>query len=85
MRPALASAPANPPSGTAAPTGQQRRLGPFRPWERFFVHYPLDGGREHMATSAERMRALRDRARRGLRRFTITVNADDLRVIAEHG
>jgi hypothetical protein len=38
-----------------------------------------------MATAAERMRALRDRARRGLRRFTITVNADDLRVIAEHG
>jgi hypothetical protein len=38
-----------------------------------------------MATSAERMRALRERERRGLRRFTISVSADDLRVIAEHG
>ena len=38
-----------------------------------------------MATSAERMRALRERERRGLRRFTIGVSADDLRVIAEHG
>ena len=38
-----------------------------------------------MATSAERMRALRERTRRGIRRFTISVTADDLRVIAEHG
>ena len=38
-----------------------------------------------MATSTERMRALRERARRGIRRFTISVTADDLRVIAEHG
>ena len=40
-----------------------------------------------MATSAERMRALRERQRerRGLRRFTIGVSEDDLRVIAEHG
>jgi len=40
-----------------------------------------------MATSAERMRALlkRERERRGLRRFTIRVSDDDLRVIAEHG
>jgi hypothetical protein len=37
-----------------------------------------------MATSAERMRALRERERRGLRRFTIGVSGD-LRVIAEHG
>jgi hypothetical protein len=36
-----------------------------------------------MATSAERMRALRER--RGLRRFTIGVSEDDLRVIAEQG
>jgi hypothetical protein len=38
-----------------------------------------------MATSAERMRALREgeRERRGLRRFT--VSEDDLVVIAEHG
>jgi hypothetical protein len=38
-----------------------------------------------MATSAERMRALRERERRGLRRFTIDVSEDDLRVIAGHG
>jgi hypothetical protein len=38
-----------------------------------------------MATSAERMRALRERTRRGIRRFTISVTADDLRVIADHG
>ena len=38
-----------------------------------------------MATAAERMRAHRERARRGLRRFTISVSADDLRMIAEHG
>ena len=38
-----------------------------------------------MATSAERMRVLRERERRGIRRFTISVSADDLRGIAEHG
>ena len=38
-----------------------------------------------MATSAERMRAHRERARRGLRRFTINVSADDLSVIVEQG
>jgi hypothetical protein len=40
-----------------------------------------------MATSAERMRALRkrERERRGFRRFTIGMSEDDLRVIAEHG
>jgi hypothetical protein len=32
-----------------------------------------------MATSAERMRALREPERRGLRRFTIGVSEDDLR------
>jgi len=31
-----------------------------------------------MATPAERMKAHRERARQGLRRFTISVNADDL-------
>jgi hypothetical protein len=31
------------------------------------------------------MRALGERERRGLRRFTIGVSEDDLRVIAEHG
>jgi hypothetical protein len=38
-----------------------------------------------MATPAERMRAYRERARRGLRSFTISVSADDLSVIAENG
>jgi hypothetical protein len=38
-----------------------------------------------MATPAERMRAHRERVRRGLRRFTISVSADDLSVIAERG
>jgi hypothetical protein len=38
-----------------------------------------------MATSAERMRALRERQRRGLRRLTINVSQDDLRAIAERG
>jgi hypothetical protein len=38
-----------------------------------------------MATSAERMRALRERQRRGLRRLTIDVSEDNLRVIAKRG
>jgi hypothetical protein len=38
-----------------------------------------------MATSAERMRALRERQRRGLRRLTIEVSEEDLRVIAKRG
>jgi hypothetical protein len=38
-----------------------------------------------MARSAERMRALRERQRRGLRRLTIDVSEDDLRTIAERG
>ena len=38
-----------------------------------------------MATSAERMRAVRERRRRGLRRFTIEVSEDDLRAIAKRG
>jgi hypothetical protein len=37
-----------------------------------------------MATSAERMRALRDRARRRIRRLTVDVE-DDLRTLAERG
>ena len=40
---------------------------------------------QHMATSAERMRALRERERRGLRRLTIDVSEDDLRAIAKRG
>jgi hypothetical protein len=38
-----------------------------------------------MATAAERMRALRERARRGLRRLTIDVSERDLQAIAERG
>jgi hypothetical protein len=38
---------------------------------------------QNMTTSAERMRALRERQRRGLRRFTIEVSEDDLRAIAK--
>jgi hypothetical protein len=38
-----------------------------------------------MATSAERMRALRERERRGLRRLTVDVSEDDLRTLAERG
>ena len=38
-----------------------------------------------MATSAERMRALRERERRGFRSFTIGVSENDLRVMAKHG
>jgi hypothetical protein len=40
---------------------------------------------EHTATSAERMRGLRERERRGLRRLTIGVREDDLRAISERG
>jgi hypothetical protein len=38
-----------------------------------------------MATSAERMTALRERARRGVRRLTIEVSEEDLRAIAKRG
>jgi hypothetical protein len=38
-----------------------------------------------MATSAERMRAYREWARRGLRRLTVDVSEDDLSVIVEQG
>jgi hypothetical protein len=39
-------------------------------------------GEEHMATSAERIRVLRERQRSGL---TIDVSDDDLRAIAKRG
>ena len=38
-----------------------------------------------MATPAERMKAHRERARRGIRRLTVDVSVNDLRAIAEHG
>jgi hypothetical protein len=40
---------------------------------------------QHMVTSAERMRALRERQRRGLRKLRIEVSEDDLRQIAKRG
>jgi len=50
-----------------------------------YVHHPLEEGRTIMATSAERTKGLRERERRGLRRFTVPVSEDDLRVMAKHG
>ena len=38
-----------------------------------------------MATSAERMRALRERARRGIRKLTVDVSEGDLQAMAERG
>ena len=38
-----------------------------------------------MATSAERMRALRERRRRGLRKLRIEVSEEELRAIAKRG
>jgi hypothetical protein len=38
-----------------------------------------------MATSAERMRALREHQRRGLRKLRIEVSEEDLRAIAKRG
>ena len=38
-----------------------------------------------MTTATERMRALRERSRRGIRRLTVDVSEDDLRTLAERG
>jgi hypothetical protein len=38
-----------------------------------------------MATSAERMRAHRERQRRGIRRLTVEVSVNNLRTLAERG
>jgi hypothetical protein len=38
-----------------------------------------------MATSAERIRALRERARRGIRRLTVDVSEGDLQAMVERG
>jgi hypothetical protein len=40
---------------------------------------------KHLATSAERMRAHRERVRRGIRRLTIDVSEDDLQALARRG
>jgi hypothetical protein len=84
MRPALASAPANPPSGTAAPTGNNGVSGRSRLGNGLRAPSPEDG-EATMATSAERMRALRERERRGLQRLTIDVSENDLRGVAKRG
>jgi hypothetical protein len=69
-----ASHPANSPTGTAAPSRAIGAPGPH-----------LGVGETTMATSAERMRTYRERARRGIRRLTIEVREDDLRAIAKRG
>ena len=38
-----------------------------------------------MATPAERMRTLRERARRGIRRLVVDVSDDDLRTLVRRG
>ena len=61
-----------------------RALGPFTPWERFACTILSTEG-DHHGDIGKASRALREVERRGLRRFTIGVSEDDLRVIAEHG
>jgi hypothetical protein len=58
---------------------------PFTPWEGFACTIYSTDGEATMATAAERMRAHRERARRGLRRLTIDMSEDDLRAIAKRG
>ena len=50
--------------------------------ERVSVHSPQG---DHHGDSGRANEILRERERRGLRRFTIDVSEDDLGVIAEHG
>ena len=72
---AAAPAARNGPLCGAWPLGDPRGAsGPFK------CHYPRDSGRTH--GDVARMRALRERERRGRRRLTIGVSEDDLRVIA---
>jgi hypothetical protein len=54
-------------------------------WNGFVCTILSTEGESAMATAAERMRALRERARRGLRRLTIDVSENDLRAIAKRG
>jgi hypothetical protein len=56
----------NPPSGTAAAGRAIAASRSVQGLGKGCVHHPLDEGRTTMATSAERMRALRERERRGL-------------------
>jgi hypothetical protein len=62
-----------------------RAIGLFSPWEWFACTIFSAEGRSTMATSAERMRALRERERRGMRRLTVDVSEADLRTLAERG
>ena len=57
----------------------------FRSYKPFLCHLLATEGETTMATPADRMRAHREWARRGLRRLTIDVSEDDLRVMAKHG
>jgi hypothetical protein len=59
-------------------------LGLFRSYKPFPCTMLATEG-QNVATSAERMRAVRERRRRGLRRLTIEVSEDDLRAIAKRG
>jgi hypothetical protein len=74
-------------------------LGPSRLENGFACTILVGGGGQHgysgranespagtgAPRTSERMRALRERARRGLRRLTIEVREDDLRAIAKRG
>jgi hypothetical protein len=66
------------------PLASFARFGLFRSYKPFSCTMLASAG-QNMATSAERMRALRERRRRGLRRLTIEVSEDDLCAIAKRG
>jgi hypothetical protein len=59
-------------------------FGLFQVLQTVFVHYARHEVTEH-GDSAERMRAPRERQRRGLRKLRIEVSEDDLRQIAQAG
>jgi hypothetical protein len=59
-------------------------FGLFRSYKPFSCTMLAAEG-QNMVTSAERMRALRERQRRGLRKLRIEVSEDDLRQIAKRG
>jgi hypothetical protein len=59
-------------------------FGLFRSYKPFpCIMLATEG--QNMATSAERIRVLRERQRSGFRRLTIDVGDDDLRAIAKRG
>ena len=61
-----------------------RAIGLFGSYKPFPCSVLATEG-QNMAASADRMSALRERQRRGLRRLTIEVSEDDLRAIAKRG